>query len=242
MVSLLKLYCLDLASSSPGGDHFQLSWVPTGAVSCVVFTIRCAGTQRLLPFLMILAPVWLFLLQICVWLSKLIHGPPVSPCSLVWPPASHQGRTVSQVFGRSPQDAGLGDYLWHPFRRMPRKPTAPQGAGGSVPPLPVLSPACVNEGNWFIFQSVSPEGSLLVHTPSADLVTNFTTAVQCCGDFRPSYPNSVEYTRHPMGNYFGYPAVAQPGCSVSAGQQATIYLPIKTGLCYDSNLPYSPTS
>lgn len=90
----------------------------------------------------------------------------------------------------SPQDVGLGDYLWHPFRRVPRKPAAPQG-GGCLPPLPVLSPTYVNEGNWFIFQSVSPEGNLSVHTPSADLVTNFTTAVQSCGDFRPSSPNPL---------------------------------------------------
>lgn len=95
---------------------------------------------------------------------------------------------------------------------------------------------------WFIFQSVSPEGSLLVQKPSVDLVTNFTTAVQSCGDFRPSSPNPVESTRYPIGNYFGYPSVAQPGCSVSADQQATTYLPVGAGLSYDSNLPCSPTA
>lgn len=107
--------------------------------------------------------------------------------------------------GGSPQDIGLGDYLWHPFRRVPRKPTAPQGGGDSVPPLPVLSPACVNEGNWFIFQSVSPEGSLLVHTPTAELVTDFTTALQSCGDFSPFSPSPVECTRFPPGGLFWLP-------------------------------------
>ena len=205
----------------------------------MMFTIRCAGTRRLLPFLTIMAPARLFLLQIHVWLSKLIHGPPVALGSLAWPPPSHRSRTVSQVAGGSPQDLGPGAYLWRPLTREPRKPTAPQGYSDSVPPLPALSSSCVNEGNWFIFLSVSPKGTLLVHTLNADLVISFTTAAQSRRGFRPPSPNALESTRTPMGDYFGYPPVVQPGCSVSASQRATIYLHIGADLSRESYLPYS---
>lgn len=222
---------LSLASSSPGGNSFQLPWVPTYwcAVTCMVFTSQCAGTCRLLPFLVIMAPVRLFLLQ--------IHGRPVALVYLAWPPLSHWSRMVSQVARGWPQDLGPGDHLWCPLRRTSRKPTAPQGYRDSVPPLPALSPSSVNEGNWFIFPSVSPKGSLLVHTLNEDLVTSFTTAAQSHEGF-PS-PDPLASTRSPMGDYFGYPTVAQPGCSLSASQWAAIYLRIGADLSHDSYLPYS---
>lgn len=64
------------------------------AVDCVAFTVQYAGTCRLLPFLMTIAPAWLFPLQIHIWLSKLIQWCPVALDSLVWPPALHQRRTI----------------------------------------------------------------------------------------------------------------------------------------------------
>lgn len=42
-----------------------------------------------------------------------------------------------------------------------------------------------------------------------------------------------------MGVYFGFPPVAQPGCSVLASQRVAIYLPIEGDLSHDSYLPSS---
>lgn len=53
-------------------------------VLCGVHHMMYRHTQAF-AFLMILAPPWLFFLQIHVWLSKWMHEPPVSLCSLACP-------------------------------------------------------------------------------------------------------------------------------------------------------------
>lgn len=92
-----------------------------------------------------MASVCLSVLQIHIWLSKLICWPP--QCGLC---ASHQ-RTVSHPLQDHLGDIVAGNYEWCPVRRVPRKPAAPQGC--RVLPLPMLSPSCVNEGNWCVFST-----------------------------------------------------------------------------------------
>lgn len=92
-----------------------------------------------------------------------------------------------------------------------------------------------------LFSNLSaPRGAFRCTHSVQTLVTNFILQFKVVGISDPPLP--VHYTGCPVGNYFGYPPVAQPGCSVSAGQQATTYLPVGAGLSYDSNLPYSPTA
>lgn len=146
-------------SLGDNGVHSELC-----AVAYVAFTVQCGGTCRLLPFLMTMAPAWLFLLQIHVWLSKLIHWRPAALDSLAWPLALHQRRRVSHLLEAHLGDLGLGDYQWCPLRIVPRKPTAPEGYWDLVPLLPTLSPSCANEDNWSVFSSALRGASWYIHS------------------------------------------------------------------------------
>lgn len=133
-----------------------------------------------------------------------MHAPPISPCSLVCSPCPHQGRTVSQAVGDHSRILACGMIHGILLGECPESQQLHRVEGTRcLPPPPVLSPTCVNEGNWFIFQSVSPEGSLLVHTLSADFGNQFYFAVQSCGDFRPSSPSPLH--RMPCGELFWLP-------------------------------------
>lgn len=171
-----------------------------------------------------MAPVWLFLLQIHVWLSKLIHGPSVALGSLVCP-LSHTSRTVSQEARGSPQDTGQMDYLWCPLRRVRRKPTAPQGYRDSVPLLPVLSPSYVDEGNWFIFPSASPKRSLLVHTQCALGNQLCHHSLKSWG-FQNPLPQLTRKHKKPHGGLFWLPTSDRPGevCLLTSKQPFTFIL------------------
>lgn len=137
-MSLLRLCCFDLVTSSPGGDSFQLSWVPPDAVLCGVHHTMCRHTQAF-PLLHNHSSSLAFsAADTCLTKQADACTSSFSMLLSVFPLSTSRQNSLTGGWG-SLQDIGLWDDPWHPFRRVPRKPAAPQGGGDSVSP----STACV---------------------------------------------------------------------------------------------------
>lgn len=217
---------------STNGVHSELC-----AVACMAFTVQYAVTCRLLSFLMTMAPAWLFPLQIHIWLSKLTQWCPVALDSLVWPPALHQRTIISHPLETHLGDLDLGVYQWCPLRKVPRKPTAPQGYQDLVPLLPTLYPSCANEANWS-FPPALRGASWYIHSA----LTWWTVLLQLKAEGgRRASDDSIHWKGQgtPWEIIFVTHQWHSHGYSMPVSQQVAIYICIWTDQSHDSSTQLS---
>lgn len=204
----------------------------------MVFTIQCAGTHRLLPFFTVIAPPWLFWLQILsrkadIWTSSFSMLLRVSPSLTSRQNSLTGGWRITP--GHWPRGLSMAS-----FQESAQEANSSMGWRTlSACTAGVISSLC----KWrqlVCFPICQPQGEPFGAHTHCRLGDQFHHCSSKLWDFRPSSPSLVESTRCPVGNCFGELPTSGTAWVLCVCWPASTYLPLRAGLSLDSNLPYSP--